>query len=70
MKEKIAKLIEDAKSAIKQSHTLALINSVKVKFLGKNGELTGLLRGMKDLPQEERTLVGKYVTEARDVITQ
>ncbi len=44
MKEKIAKLIEEAKSAIEQSHTLASINNVKVKYLGKSGELTGLLR--------------------------
>ena len=50
MKEKIAQLIEQAKQAVKQSHTLALINSVKVKYLGKSGELTQLLRGMKDLP--------------------
>ncbi len=70
MKEKIAQLIEQAKQAVKQSHTLALINSVKVKYLGKSGELTQLLRGMKDLPPEERPLVGKYVNEARDVITQ
>ena len=49
---------------------MALINNVKVKFLGKNGELTQLLRGMKDVPQEERPMVGKYVNEARDVITQ
>lgn len=69
MKEKIAKLIEQAKQAIEQSKTLALINNVKVKFLGKNGELTQLLRGMKDVPQEERPMVGKYVNEARDVIT-
>ena len=70
MKEKIAKIIEQAKLAIEQSDTLALINNVKVKFLGKNGELTQLLRGMKDVPQEERPMVGKYVNEARDVITQ
>ena len=70
MKEKIAKLIEQAKLAIEQSHTLAFINNVKVKFLGKNGELTQLLRGMKDVPQEERPMVGKYVNEARDLITQ
>ena len=49
MKEKIAKLIEEAKLAIEQSHTLAFINNVKVKYLGKSGELTGLLRGMKDV---------------------
>ena len=70
MKEKRAKIIEQAKLAIEQSDTLALINNVKVKFLGKNGELTQLLRGMKDVPQEERPMVGKYVNEARDVITQ
>ncbi|MCX4362436.1 MAG: phenylalanine--tRNA ligase subunit alpha, partial [Clostridia bacterium] len=70
MKEKIAQLIEQAKSAIGQSNTLALINNVKVKYLGKSGELTQLLRGMKDLPQEERPLVGKYVNEARDQIGQ
>ena len=70
MKEKIAKIIEQAKLAIEQSDTLALINNVKVKFLGKNGELSQLLRGMKDVPQEERPMVGKYVNEARDVITQ
>ncbi|MDE6189324.1 MAG: phenylalanine--tRNA ligase subunit alpha [Clostridia bacterium] len=70
MKEKIAKLIEQAKLAIEQSHTLAVINNVKVKFLGKSGELTQLLRGMKDVPQEERPMVGKYVNEARDIITK
>lgn len=69
MKEKIAKLIEEAKQAIENSDSLASINNVKVKYLGKSGELTQLLRGMKDLPQEERPLVGKYVNEARDIIT-
>lgn len=70
MKEKIEKLIEQAKLAIQQSRTLALIGSVKVRFLGKNGELTQLLRGMKDVPAEERPEIGKYVNEARDVITR
>ncbi len=70
MKEKISKLIEQAKIAVEQSNTLALLNNVKVKFLGKSGELTQLLRGMKDVPQEERPMVGKYVNEARDIITE
>lgn len=69
MKEKIQKLIEEAKEAIEKCDSLASINNVKVKYLGKNGELTGLLRGMKDLPQEQRPLVGKYVNEARDILT-
>ena len=70
MKEMIAKLIEEAKLNIENSDSLAAINNVKVKYLGKSGELTQLLRGMKDLPPEERPLVGKYVNEARDIITE
>ena len=44
------------------------INSLKVRYLGKSGELTALLRGMKDYPAEERPAVGKLVNEARDEI--
>jgi len=70
MKEKIAKLIEQAQSDIAASNTLAQINAVKVKYLGKSGELTQLLRGMKDLAPEDRPAAGKFVNQARDEITE
>ncbi len=69
MKEKIKLLIENAKSVIENSKLLAEINNAKVKFLGKSGELTALLKGMKDVPNDQKAEVGKYVNEARDTIT-
>lgn len=70
MREKILTLIERAKESIKNCETLNDLNVLKAKFIGKSGELTSFLRGMKDLPAEERPNAGKYVNEARDIINQ
>ena len=59
MKEKIDNLIAAAKSDIEASASLADIVAVKVKYLGKSGELTALLRGMKDVPAEQKPQIGK-----------
>lgn len=69
MQEKIKALISEAKKAVEGASTSSDINNVKVAYLGKNGELTAILRGMKDVPNEEKPLIGKMVNEARDVIT-
>ncbi|MEG1394689.1 MAG: phenylalanine--tRNA ligase subunit alpha [Clostridia bacterium] len=68
MKEKINQLIQNAKSDILLCQNVNDINNIKVKYLGKSGELTGLLRGMKDVPAEQKPEIGKYVNEARDTI--
>ena len=38
---------------------------LKTKFLGKSGEITALLRGMKDIPAENRANFGKMVNELK-----
>lgn len=70
MKEKIKALLQSAKQSIEQADSLAQINDVKVGILGKNGSLTAILRGMKDVPADKKPEVGKYVNEARDQIGQ
>ncbi len=40
------------------------------QILGKNGELTTILKGLKDLTPEERGTVGKRANELRDIITE
>ncbi len=47
----------------------ALIN-YRNDILGKNGELTAILKGLKDLTPEERWTVGKCANELRDIITE
>ena len=65
MEQQIKDLRFRAGDAIKNSATLKELDEVRVKFLGKKGELTSLLRGMSKLSAEERPLVGKIVNEAR-----
>lgn len=68
MKEKITKLIEEARQTISNCASVNQINDTKVKYLGKNGELTALLKGMKDVPVDQKPEIGKFVNQARDVI--
>ena len=65
MEQKINELRERAQEAIKNSASLKELDEVRVKFLGKKGELTGLLRGMSQLSAEERPIVGQLVNNAR-----
>ncbi len=68
MKEKIELLKQKALEEIKEVKTLKAMNDFKVKYLGKNGEVTGLLKGMKDVPNEEKPMVGKLVNDLRSGI--
>ncbi len=68
MKEQIAKIKENALKEIESSKILQELENVRVKFLGKKGELTALLKGMKDLSQEERPKIGALVNSVRDDI--
>ena len=69
MEEKIAQLKRLAAEKIQQhADTMAALNDVRVEFLGKKGEFTTLLRGLKELAQEERPRIGQIVNEARGQI--
>ena len=66
MKEQIMKIEENATKEIEQANELQQLNDVRVKYLGKKGELTLVLRGMGGLPAEERPIIGSLVNEVRD----
>ncbi len=55
---------------IKNTNELPDLESIRVRLLGKKGELTASLRSMKDIPEEKRPEFGKRVNELRDEITQ
>ena len=53
-------------SALAECTSLQSLQELKVRFLGKTGELTGLLKSIKDLPPEERPTFGAKVNELRN----
>ena len=68
MKEKLEQIKAEAVREIQNSDGLARLNDVRVAFLGKKGELTAVLKGMKDVLPEERPMVGQLVNETRESI--
>lgn len=68
MKEKLEKLHSEALEAIDSADELDRLNELRVKLLGKKGELTALLKSMKEIPPEERPAFGQMVNDARNSI--
>lgn len=68
MKERLERIKEEAIAQIQASDVPEKLNDVRVKFLGKKGELTAVLKGMKDVAPEDRPKVGQLVNETRAAI--
>ena len=66
MKEQIEKIKESSKQEIMKCENIKKLNEIKVKYLGKKGELTVVLRGMGTLKPEERPIIGSLVNQVRD----
>ncbi len=68
MQEKLQAIQEEALKRIEEAADLKILNDIRVNYLGKKGELTSVLRGMKDLSNEERPVVGQLANEVRNII--
>ena len=65
MKEELEKIREEALKQTAASGALEKLNDIRVAYLGKKGELTNLLKGMKDVAPEDRPKVGQMVNDVR-----
>lgn len=68
MEEKLKALKEEAISRINEADSMADLEEARVRYLGKKGELTEILRGMGALSPEERPLIGKMANTVRENI--
>ena len=68
MKERLQQIQSVALDAIANASDLKVLEDLRVQYLGKKGELTAVLRGMKDLTNEERPIVGQIANEVREQI--
>lgn len=68
IKDDLTKIVSAARERILSSIDSNVLNDIRVAVLGKKGELTSILKGMKDVPEEERPKVGALVNDARKAI--
>lgn len=65
MNEKLQSIKEEALKLIQASDVPEKLNDVRVKYLGKKGELTAVLKSMKDVAPQDRPKVGQMVNDVR-----
>jgi phenylalanyl-tRNA synthetase alpha chain len=68
--QEINSLIEHAKADVLQAQDLNMLDQVRVRYLGKKGQLTEILKQLKDLSPEERPRVGQIINQAKQALQQ
>lgn len=68
MKEKLDAIKLGALAMIDAARTTAELNDVRVKYLGKSGEISLVMRDMANVPKEDRPAMGKLVNELRSAV--
>ncbi|WP_163653669.1 phenylalanine--tRNA ligase subunit alpha [Listeria sp. PSOL-1] len=70
MLEALAKLLNNAKEEIDKAVNLKELNDLRVKYLGKKGPVTEIMKQMSKLPADEKPLVGAKANEVRTALTE
>lgn len=70
MKEALRQIEQSAMAALQAADQLPQLEQLRVKYLGKKGELTAILKGMGKLPPEERSEIGKLANDFRARLEQ
>lgn len=70
MEQKLEKIKKDAFASIASADSLDSLEDIRVRMLGRKGELTGILRTLGELPAEQRNTVGKKSNEIKREIEE
>lgn len=68
MKEMLNKIKETVEGLLASAESLESLEEIRIKYLGKKGELTAVLKGMGKLSAEERPVIGALANEIRDFL--
>ena len=68
MKEKLEAMKNEALEAISKANDSSSLNDIRVRYLGKSGEMTLLMRGLGNVSKEERPILGKMFNDVRGEI--
>ena len=68
--EELEELKRQAILELEKASDLKEVNEIKVKIFGKNGQITMLSKGMKDIAPEQRPQIGALINAARELLNQ
>ena len=69
MREQLEQIKIAAEAQLNSAETIEALEEARIKYLGKKGELTGILKGMGGLSAEERPVIGALANEVREFLT-
>ena len=67
--EPIETLQQEAQAKIQSAASLSELNELRVLYLGKKGPVQELMKGMKDLPKEEKPIFGQKVNQLKQLLS-
>ncbi len=70
MQERLKAILEEAQKQLMEAVSEKDTEDIRIKFLGKKGQLTEILRGMGSLSDEERKELGKTANQVKEQIAQ
>ena len=65
MKKELEQIRMSVEAALKDAEKIETLENIRIKYMGKKGELTAVLKGMGKLPAEERPQIGAFANEIR-----
>jgi phenylalanyl-tRNA synthetase alpha chain len=68
MKEALEQIRSEALAALAAGGDEAAIEALRVRYLGRKGELTGVMRQLRDVPTEQRPAMGVLLNQIKDEI--
>jgi phenylalanyl-tRNA synthetase alpha chain len=68
MEEKLKSIEKEAVEQLRSAEDLRALDSIRVKYMGKKGVLTEILRGMRDVPAEQRPAMGMLTNQVKESI--
>ena len=68
MKEQLQALVKKASEAIEKSEDLKSLDQIRVKYLGKKGEITSLKKNISKLPNDQKPMAGKLINQTSNEV--
>ena len=69
MKEQLSQIKKNVEEQLKNAQSIEALEEIRIKYLGKKGELTSILKGMGQLSSEERPVIGALANEVREFLS-